>query len=117
MNFQRSKINQAVISVIAGMTAGAAVADQGIIEEVVVTATKRAESTQDIPVTVEALTSDSLEDFGITNFEDYLIQLPGVTAGGSGPGQNTIYIRGIASTTPNLTTAGVAGIAPNGAWY
>ena len=81
MNFQRSKINQAVISVIAGMTAGAATADQGVIEEVVVTATKRAESTQDIPVAVEALTSDSLEDFGITNFEDYLIQLPGVTAG------------------------------------
>ena len=100
MNFQRSKINQAVISVIAGMTAGAAAADQGVIEEVVVTATKRAESTQDIPVAVEALTSDSLEDFGITNFEDYLVQLPGVTAGGSGPGQNTIYIRGIASTTP-----------------
>ena len=99
------------------MTAGAAAADQGVIEEVVVTATKRAESTQDIPVAVEALTSDSLEDFGITNFEDYLIQLPGVTAGGSGPGQNTIYIRGIASTTPNLTTAGVAGIAPNVALY
>jgi outer membrane receptor protein involved in Fe transport len=46
-----------------------------------------------------------------------LIQLPGVTAGGSGPGQNTIYIRGIASTTPNLTTAGVAGLAPNVALY
>ena len=99
------------------MTANQAGADQGVIEEVVVTATKRAESTQDIPVTVDALTSDSLEDFGITNFEDYLIQLPGVTAGGSGPGQNTIYIRGIASTTPNLTTAGVAGIAPNVALY
>ena len=35
----------------------------------------------------------------------------GVTAGGGGPGQNTIYIRGLASTTPNLTTAGVAGLA------
>ena len=99
------------------MTANQAGADQGVIEEVVVTATKRAESTQDIPVTVDALTSDSLEDFGITNFEDYLLQLPGVTAGGSGPGQNTIYMRGIASTTPNLTTAGVAGIAPNVALY
>ena len=117
MNFQRSKINQAVVAALVSMTANQAGADQGVIEEVVVTATKRAESTQDIPVTVDALTSDSLEDFGITNFEDYLIQLPGVTAGGSGPGQNTIYIRGIASTTPNLTTAGVAGIAPNVALY
>ena len=87
------------------------------LEEVVVTATKRAASTQDIAVTVSALTSDTLTDFGVSNFEDYLVQLPGVTAGGSGPGQNTIYIRGVASTTPNLTTAGVAGLAPNVALY
>jgi iron complex outermembrane receptor protein len=46
-----------------------------------------------------------------------LVQMPGITAGGSGPGQNTIYIRGVASTTPNLTTAGVAGLAPNVALY
>ena len=117
MNFQRSKINQAVVAAIVSMTAGQAAAEQGVIEEVLVTATKRAASTQDIPVTVDALTSDTIEDFGIANFEDYLIQLPGVTAGGSGPGQNTIYIRGIASTTPNLTTAGVAGLAPNVALY
>ena len=70
------------------------------LEEVVVTATKRSESVQDIAVTVKALTSDRLEQLGIQNFEDYLIQLPGVTAGGSGPGQNTVYIRGVASTTP-----------------
>ncbi len=87
------------------------------IEEVVVTATKRAESTQDIAVAVSAVNESTLEQLGISNFEDYLLQLPGVTAGGSGPGQNTIYIRGVASTTPNLTTAGVAGLAPNVAFY
>ncbi len=87
------------------------------IEEVVVTATKRAASTQDVPIAVAAITEESLEQLGISNFNDYLIQLPGVTAGGSGPGQNTIYIRGVASTTPNLTTAGVAGLAPNVALY
>lgn len=87
------------------------------LEEVVVTATKRAASTQDIAVTVSAITGEKLEQLGVSNFEDYLIQLPGVTAGGSGPGQNTVYIRGVASTTPNLTTAGVAGLAPNVAFY
>ncbi len=87
------------------------------IEEVIVTATKRSASTQDIPVAVSALNEESLENLGVSNFSDYLIQLPGVTAGGSGPGQNTIYIRGVASTTPNLTTAGVAGLAPNVALY
>ena len=87
------------------------------IEEVLVTATKRTASTQDIAVAVSAITSEKLDQLGVSNFEDYLIQLPGVTAGGSGPGQNTIYIRGVASTTPNLTTAGVAGLAPNVAFY
>ena len=87
------------------------------IEEIVVTATKQAASTQDIPIAVSAVTEESLNQLGVANFSDYLIQLPGVTAGGSGPGQNTIYIRGVASTTPNLTTAGVAGLAPNVAFY
>lgn len=87
------------------------------IEEVVVTATKVEESLQDIPVAVTVLTGDAIDELGIDNFADYVLQLPGVTAGGSGPGQNTVYIRGVASTTPNLTTAGVAGLAPNVAFY
>ena len=87
------------------------------IEEVIVTATKRPESLQDVPVSVSAIQEETLDQLGVSNFEDYLIQLPNVTAGGSGPGQNTIYIRGVASTTPNLTTSGVAGLAPNVALY
>ncbi len=87
------------------------------IEEVIVTATKHSASTQDIPIAVTALGEESMEQLGVSDFSDYLIQLPGVTAGGSGPGQNTIYIRGVASTTPNLTTAGVAGLSPNVALY
>jgi len=87
------------------------------IEEVVVTATKRSASTQDIPIAVTALGEGSLEQLGVANFGDYVLQLPGVTAGGSGPGQNTIYIRGVASTTPSLTTSGVAGLSPNVALY
>ena len=87
------------------------------IEEVIVTATKRPESLQDVPVAVSAIQEETLDQLGVSNFEDYLIQLPNVTAGGSGPGQNTIYIRGVASTTPGLTTAGVAGLAPNVALY
>lgn len=112
--FQKKRLHAAVLAALTATGASQAAAE---IEEVVVTATKRAASTQDIAVAVSAVNEQSLEEFGITNFEDYLMQLPGVTAGGSGPGQNTIYIRGVASTTPNLTTAGVAGLAPNVALY
>lgn len=87
------------------------------VAEIVVTATKRSENAQDVPVAVQALGTEELENLGVDNFSDYLVQMPNVTAGGGGPGQSTIYIRGVASTTPNLTTAGVAGLAPNVALY
>lgn len=112
-------MSQAVAAAVATMVAGGAAAAEQTraIEEIVVTATKRAQPLQDVPIAVQALTEEAMDDLGIDTFEDYLIQLPGVTAGGSGPGQSTIYIRGLASTTPNLTTAGVAGLAPNVAFY
>ena len=113
-------LQRAIRSAILGTAAGGALVSghaAAELEEVIVTATKRSASTQDIPIAVQALGQNTLNDMGVTNFEDYLVQLPGVTAGGSGPGQNTIYIRGVASTTPNLTTAGVAGLSPNVALY
>ncbi|MCH2477748.1 MAG: TonB-dependent receptor plug domain-containing protein, partial [Gammaproteobacteria bacterium] len=90
---------------------------QAELEEIVVTARKKTESLQDVPISVSALRESDLEDKGVNVFEDYLLQLPSVTAGGAGPGTSTIYIRGLASTTPNLTTAGVAGLAPNVSFY
>lgn len=109
----RKKALVAAVSVALGLSGPAS----AVIEEVVVTATKRESSTQDIPVAVSVLDEKSMSELGVTNFEDYMLQLPGVTAGGSGPGQNTIYIRGVASSTPALTTSGVAGLAPNVALY
>ena len=86
-------------------------------DEVIVTATKRAESAADVPITVTALGEDTLEELNVNIFTDYLVQLPGVSAGGSGPGTSTIYIRGVASTTPTLSVAGVSGLSPNVSFY
>ena len=113
----RTAISVAVAAALVGTGNAYAQQAKRKIEEITVTATKVEESLQDVPIAVTALTGDALEELGITNFSDYVMQLPSVTAGGSGPGQNTIYIRGVASTTPNLTTAGVAGLAPNVAFY
>ena len=116
---KKQNINKAQ-SAAAIVAAGAVLATSNIsaqIEEIVVTSRKKEETLQDVPLQVSTLTEESLEASGINTFEDYLLELPGVTAGGSGPGQNTIYIRGLASTTPNLTTAGVAGLAPNVSFY
>ena len=104
-------VNASVFSGIVGAQS------QATVEEIVVTARKKSESLQDVPLSVSALRESDLEEKGINVFEDYLLQLPGVTSGGAGPGTSTIYIRGLASTTPNLTVAGVAGLAPNVSFY
>jgi outer membrane receptor protein involved in Fe transport len=114
---KRTAISAAVVAALIGVPAQAQQPKKRALEEITVTATRVEESLQDVPIAVSALGGDDIEELGITNFSDYVLQLPSVTAGGSGPGQNTIYIRGIASTTPNLTTAGVAGLAPNVAFY
>ena len=115
INLQRRQLATAVGAALMPMLA--ATTAQAQLEEVVVTATKQEASLQDVAVAVSALTEESLNQRGITNFSDYLIELPNVTADGAGPGQSTMYIRGVASTTPNLTTSGVAGLSPNVAMY
>jgi len=89
----------------------------GGVGSIVVTAQRRSEDLQDVPVSVAAIGEQQLDELNIDTFEDYLDQIPTVTAGGNGPGQSTIYIRGLASTTPNISVAGVAGLAPNVALY
>ena len=90
---------------------------QAQIEVIEVTATRRPEVAQDVPIALRALTAETLDQLNIGNFSDYLVQMPGLTAGGSGPGQGTIYIRGVASTTPTISVAAVAGLTPNVALY
>ena len=115
---KRTAISAAVAAALTGYSALAQGQEGGReLEEVVVTATRVELSLQDVPVAVSALGPGEIGELGITNFAEYSLQLPSVTAGGSGPGQNTIYIRGVASTTPNLTVAGVAGLSPNVAFY
>ncbi len=115
MSFKKHALATTMLSAFAvATTAGVASAQ---VERITVTATKTEQDSQSIPVAVSALGASDLEELDVDVFVDYLVQLPGVTAGGGGPGQNTIYIRGLASTTPNLTTAGVAGLAPNVAFY
>ncbi|MFT4732754.1 MAG: iron complex outermembrane receptor protein, partial [Gammaproteobacteria bacterium] len=49
-----------------------------VIETIQVTATKRTESIQAVPVTVSALSGDALENLGVDNFQDYVEFLPNV---------------------------------------
>lgn len=87
------------------------------LEEVIVTATKRAALAQDIPVSVQALGGESLNQLGVSNFDEYVQFLPNVVQQGRGPGQSEIYIRGIATEQSNNTVSSVQGSSPAVALY
>jgi len=86
-------------------------------DEVVVTATKRTQSMQDVAIAVQAFNAEQLEEQNIDSFEDYVKYLPSVNAGGRGPGQNELYIRGAAIDAINITVAESQGSAPNVSLY
>lgn len=87
------------------------------IEVIEVTATKRSESIQSVPLTVTALTGDSLEKLGVANFDEYVEFLPNVVFQGTGPGQNEIYIRGAATTQSSIAVSSVQALQPSVAFY
>ncbi|MFB1014243.1 MAG: TonB-dependent receptor, partial [Alteromonadaceae bacterium] len=87
------------------------------IEVIEVTATKRSESIQDVPITVTALTGDSLEKLGVSNFDQYVEFLPNVIFQGTGPGQNEIYIRGAATSQTVISVSSVQALQPSVAFY
>tara|TARA_R110001592_G_scaffold50620_10_gene156519 strand:+ start:26913 stop:29324 length:2412 start_codon:yes stop_codon:yes gene_type:complete len=67
-----------------------------VLEEVIVTATIRAESLQDVPVSVNAVSGDKMMEAGIGKVEDLQAYVPNLTMSETGIGTN-IYIRGIGS--------------------
>ncbi|PKG82149.1 TonB-dependent receptor [Colwellia sp. 75C3] len=91
--------------------------DRATVEVIEVTATKRTESIQEVPVTVTAITGDNLETLGVSNFDQYVEFLPNVVFQGTGPGQNEIYIRGAATTQTNISVSSVQALQPSVAFY
>jgi len=87
------------------------------IEIIEVTATKRSESIQEVPVTVTAITGDNLEKLGVASFDQYVEFLPNVVFQGTGPGQNEIYIRGAATSQTSIAVSSVQALQPSVAFY
>ena len=75
----------------------------GGLEEIVVTAEKRTENLQDVPISIQTLSSEKLEQLHITDIDDYVKSLSGVTTvkglgqGGTGIGTTHVYMRGVVS--------------------
>jgi len=87
------------------------------LQEVIVTANRREENLQDVPISIQVLTGGMLAQLNATTFDDYVKYLPTVTAHGVGPGQNNIYVRGLATGETGIQGSGVNGAFPNVAVY
>jgi outer membrane receptor protein involved in Fe transport len=71
--------------------------DTGTVEEIIVTAQKRSEKLQSVPISIQALTPQVLADRQVTSFDDYAKLLPSVSFQSFGPGQSQLFFRGISS--------------------
>lgn len=70
----------------------------GALDEIIVTATKRAENLQDVPISVQAIGAERLEQLNVSDFADYAKLLPSLSYSATyGPGYNRPFIRGVAS--------------------
>jgi outer membrane receptor protein involved in Fe transport len=94
-----SLIAAAVVTALSSTPAFAQQAAQqsGVLEEVLVTAQKRTESLQEVPLSIQAIGNERLEELHVKGFEDYVKYLPSVSYQTFGPGFAQVYMRGVAS--------------------
>jgi iron complex outermembrane recepter protein len=95
----------------------AAEEDTGGIVDIVVTATRREEAANRIPLAIQALGGDALTDLNITKLDKLIEFLPNVRTASRGPGASSIFIRGLSTDSPGLQIAGTAGAQPTVALY
>jgi iron complex outermembrane recepter protein len=97
--------------------AAAAASNSGGVQEVVVTAQRRRESLQKVPGTVQAITGQSLSNLNATTFNDILKYTPNVSFGNNGPGQGSIFMRGLSTGFAGGQSSATIANFPNVAVY
>ena len=113
----KTNVALGVLGTVAAVMPQTGISQERVIEEIVVSAQKMDENASDVPLTVTALTGETLDEMNVSNFDEYIEYLPNVTNGGRGPGQSTIYIRGMAVDPVNVFLSAAQGSTPNVALY
>lgn len=87
------------------------------VEEVVVTAERRSQDIEKVPMSLQAFTVTDLADLNVNTLEDILKYTPSVTYGNNGPGQGEIFMRGLSNGYRGNQSTGTVGLYPNVAIY
>ena len=85
-------------------------------DEIVVTARKREESLQDVPISVQAFSSAALERSGIKDFSEIAYRVPGLKLSAERAVDTELFIRGIGSDIQGAGADGAVGIFLDGAY-
>ncbi len=89
----------------------------GGLDEITVTAQRRSQNMQDVPIAMQAITSAALQQLNITTFDDYIKYLPNITSASNGPGQNEVFMRGLSAGSQASQGSAATGLSPNVAVY
>jgi len=114
--FNRPALFSAITAAIALSAGNQLHADGLMLEEIVVTAQKRAENLQDVAASIAAIGSDALDDNAITNFKDITKLVPGLVMKQSGANDTTVSLRGITYDRKSAQSSAVD-VYWNGAAY
>jgi outer membrane receptor protein involved in Fe transport len=120
-----SKISAAVAAILAvpstvivlAAPADTTPAAGGELTEVVVTAQRRTENLQDVPITIQAISGDQLKQLNVNSFNDLLKYTPNVTFSGNGPGTGNIFMRGLGGVGSGNQSQSTTAPFPNVALY
>jgi iron complex outermembrane recepter protein len=118
------KLSYAIAAILSGSPVGFAYAATAAdtsesegIQEITVTAQRRSESIQNVPITIQAITGETLKQLNVTTFDDLLRYTPNVTFSGNGPGTGNIFMRGLSSGGSGNQSQSTTAPFPNVALY
>ncbi len=108
-----SKISLAVAAALALAPPGARAAepaDTGALQEIVVTARKRQENLQDVPLSIDVFTKKDMQNLAISGFEDFAEKVPSISFISVGPGTQLFVMRGVSDgSNPNYSNTSATG--------
>lgn len=114
-NSKRSALQTGALTAL--VTAATSALNAQVLEEVVVTATKRAESIQDVPISISAFSGNFMQDSGITDLQELGAYAPNLSLSKAGNVANQrIAIRGVGSVGNNAVEPSVA-VFIDGVYY
>jgi outer membrane receptor protein involved in Fe transport len=119
----KSKLSYAIAAVLGGAAVAPAALAAGAettsdsLGEIIVTAQRRSESMQNVPISMQAFTAQALSELNVATFDDYIKYLPNVSSANNGPGQNEIFMRGLSAGAQPSQGSGSTAAYPNVAIY